>query len=110
MEKALAEFVSISCVIEMQIEDITKEAIIERVRRSAHIDDAVIEADKPDQKHHAAAFTREAPREGNSAVAPAKGRSREEFKTLSAKEAIKLMHADASLNWGLFGIEETGLR
>lgn len=106
MEKVLAQYVQISCVIEgLRIEDLKLEVVIERVRRAVHIDDEVLEGDSALKKSNSVEVHREAVHEKAVAATPkAQGKR---FLDIPLCEAITLMHSDASLNWGLFGLVET---
>jgi len=107
LERALAEFVHISCTMEVaSSEDLTLEEVIDRVRRAAHIDDEVLEGDSAGRQLISAdAFRKALAEERRAAATQSAGRSNR-YANLPVKDVLGLLHADSRLNWALFGLLE----
>eukprot|EP00411_Alexandrium_monilatum_P000318 CAMPEP_0175194584 /NCGR_PEP_ID=MMETSP0093-20121207/6567_1 /TAXON_ID=311494 /ORGANISM="Alexandrium monilatum, Strain CCMP3105" /LENGTH=740 /DNA_ID=CAMNT_0016487511 /DNA_START=38 /DNA_END=2260 /DNA_ORIENTATION=+ len=109
VEKAISEFVHISCVLELaSAEDLTLEAVIDKVRKAAHIDDEVLDGDTARRQLWTLDAFRQAQREERCRAAASSRLAR--FAALPVREAIDLLHADESLNWALFGLKAASPR
>jgi len=105
VEKALAEFVHISCALEVTgIKDLTLEAVIEKVRMACRIDDEVLSHDNPGRKMWTADAFRQALLEERRKVVAEARLAR--LSKLPIREAVELVHSDENLNWALFGLRD----
>lgn len=106
VDKAVSEFVHISCTMEVfGTEDLTLEAVIDKVRKAAHIDYEVLERDSAKRQLWTADAFRQAMHEERRKVV-AKTRAAR-MASVPVREAVDLLHSDESLNWALFGLAPT---
>jgi len=116
VEKALSDFVN--CVVPVQItrvEDFTLESVVERLRRSVHVDDDLLDNDLDSRRLFTVEAVREALREERRAAifrtplpkAQARKKPRPD---LPVEEAVRLVHAPGHVNWAVFGPREVKMR
>lgn len=109
MEATLGKLVHCSVTMELtQVEDLTLEGVIERVRRAAIIDDVVLDGDSPTRSVFSVEAFRDALKEEYLAQAPAPpvetGGNTTQWQDRSVADVVKLVHApNGPLNWALFG-------
>lgn len=107
MEKDLAQFVLVSCVVEVfKAEDLSMEILLAKVRQAAHIDDEVLDGDTATVRKFSSACSRTASRGAPPVAKGLKHDIRTRFKDMHVRDAVKLMHVDTFLSWGLFGLAD----
>eukprot|EP00929_Paragymnodinium_shiwhaense_P108227 TRINITY_DN74552_c0_g1_i1.p1 TRINITY_DN74552_c0_g1~~TRINITY_DN74552_c0_g1_i1.p1 ORF type:complete len:448 (-),score=109.04 TRINITY_DN74552_c0_g1_i1:273-1616(-) len=121
MEEAVRIFVA-RCpihIVDATPDQLTEEAIADRVRRACTVDDDEIGVDRAVRSRSQLQALREELRHETrkQPTAERKEPSREqgrrscdvERRTWSVEEAVKLLHADASINWVLLELQESEL-
>mmetsp|Transcript_12832 Transcript_12832/g.40481 ORF Transcript_12832/g.40481 Transcript_12832/m.40481 type:complete len:420 (-) Transcript_12832:136-1395(-) len=110
MQAKFGKLVHCSVSMELaQAEDLTLEDVIERVRRSAIVDDQVLEPDSPTKSAYSVEAFRDALKEERLAAVPTPPAQPVTRCSLNVQEkqvadVVRLVHAaDGPLNWALFG-------
>jgi hypothetical protein len=110
MGRAIAKLAHCSCVLEVSCaEDLTLEAVIEKVRRASVVDDEVIDRDKSQRNAYTVEAFREALREEqkekcSSTKEPSSQSTLTSWTGRPVEEVVGLVHAlDGPLTWALFG-------
>jgi len=111
MEFGVREFAHCPVTFEASsAQELTLEAVIERVRRSATIDDAVLDGDGASRSSYSVEAFRDAQQdERRMAPAPSSlekaAGPRTRWADRPAADVVRLLHApDGPLNWALFGL------
>eukprot|EP00927_Polykrikos_kofoidii_P068136 TRINITY_DN63519_c0_g1_i1.p1 TRINITY_DN63519_c0_g1~~TRINITY_DN63519_c0_g1_i1.p1 ORF type:complete len:498 (-),score=88.89 TRINITY_DN63519_c0_g1_i1:149-1642(-) len=118
MKEALSSFAFCSVnFFDASAEDITLEAVVERVRRAVVVDDKELGADKNSKKVFSVDAFREALLEDSAVTTAEPSRPRSKTSTehrrvpaWSVEDARKLVHQPCGpLNWALFGVKDIHL-